>query len=46
METHFVAPGTMCAASICVVSNSFALYKNKLSKTTSEYSITDLVKEK
>ena len=46
METNFVTPVTIRAASICIFSKSFASYTVQFSQTISEYSITTLLKEK
>ena len=46
METNFVAPVTIRAASVCIFSKSFASYTVHLFQTTSEYSIIGLMKEK
>ena len=45
MDTNFVAPATIWAASICIFSNSLQLsltYMVQLSLTTLEYSIKGL----
>ena len=46
IETSFVAPLTIRAASCCIFSNSFASYCVQLFKTTSAYSSNGLINEK